>query len=406
MVFGDRNREGDRRAREDAGDRENAQDPRAGRRRSDLAGMNYEQGAAALSPGPPALDKGRTRTVGNVNVVSRTVKAYSKTESQARDLKKRTWGRIADFTGIHIDILMAFNPGVVGSPLDTPDEGAAFYEPTAREILFWQTARTLDSGITGVQVRDDPAGVAARVPKASAAFRKMVDQGRLAVVEAARDRTAGETGDAYARYSGAFYTRNPKLAASSKTTPMDGGSERRAAWGDVWKCNVLVNDALSQAGLDAPMLENRHYATAGMLYERHTDKLGGGKSRRRTFEEVGFDKARAGDIFVRYGGTGEASSHTEVITDKKDATTFHATGAHGEGAYERRYVTSQEAHDKARTELVRNHLEARGKDPDGMADEEFQRHVRDLGWDLMEAARIQQMNVSSYQFLRHKQVGK
>lgn len=408
MVFGDRRTGQQPVVQEENRRREDSQEPRTSPSRRALAGMNYEEGAAALSARTkaPVLEKGRMRTAGDVNVVSRTVKKYRKTESQAEDLATPTWGRLADFTGIHIDILQAFNPGVAMTPLAKAENGEVFYEPSAPEILFWQTAMTLDPSVTGAQVRDDPDGVANRVPQATTTYETLVEQGRLSVIAAARDRTAGETGDAYARFSGAFYTPNDKLAARLKWTEIDGKSERRAAWGDVWKCNVFVNDALHQAGLKTPMLENRHYATAGMMYQHHTDKTGKGKGAKRTYEEVGYDKARAGDIFVRYGGTGEASSHTEVITAKVDATTFYATGAHGEGAYERRYITDDEAFQKAKEQLVRDHLRADGKEPEAMGDDEFQGQVHSLGWELADAAHVQQMNVSSYHFLRHKQVGK
>ncbi len=371
--------------------------------RSPLASMDYASGANSLSPDGsttkmPAVTPGAWATAGGFDVATKTMERH-KDEYEAEEQMKRTWGRLADFVGVHIEILQAFNAEKYLNPLQAPGASERFYVPSASEILFAQTAEP--HGVSALEVRDNLATAAAQAPAAVSEYEELKAAGRLAVLESARARTAGETGDAYAMFSSRFYTPNSGLAVRRNKEEADGQSEHVAAWGAHWKCNVFVGDSLHQAGQAAPMLANKHYATAGMMYKHHTDKLGQ-KARGRDFKEINDSELEPGDIFVRYGGTGEASSHTEVITRRVDDKSFFATGAHGEGAYERHYIVDQEAFDKLVKELVDKHLKAIGKDPGSMTQEELESAQYELGSDLTTAAKIQYLDTSAYHFLRPK----
>lgn len=356
------------------------------------------------------LKEGRWRKVGELPLNTRTARKYatapepiSGAQELAQELQRATWGRVADFVGVHLDLLSAFNPEIAGSladPICEPGPEARLYIPSAAQILFYQAC---PGQVEAKQVRDQPRTVAGQFPEAKARYQALGKRAR--VVEAARDRDEGETGDAYATYSEAFYTKNPGLSARPASGKIDGQSgERVAAWGASWKCNVFVNDALHQAGLKTPVLGNKHYATAGRMYENYTQKLGQPAKAGQLFVEIPFDKVRPGDLFVRYGGTGEASSHTEVITAKLGPTVFYASGAHLEGAYERRYVTDLAAYEEARRALVRAHLGARGMDPAQLPARELDARVFEMGEALAAAAHVKYLDASLYNFLRHKQI--
>jgi hypothetical protein len=349
----------------------------------------------------PQVKKGSRKKVAEMALKTQTVQKYGAGEQRVADMARPTWSRIADFHGLIFESLAAFNPEIAMSPvLEAPPEQAP-YLPSAQEVLLWQTLSQSNAAVTAAMVRDTPSAAAAMAPAGMQQFRALESTGRVKVVAAARDRQAGETGDAYAQVSETFHTPNAGLAAG-RAGMVDGRIERKAAWGAVWKCNVFVNDSMAQAGLKTPLLENKHYATAGMMYQHHTDKAGEKAKPGTTFEEVGYGGCQPGDVFVRYGGTGEASSHTEVIT-QKHGDVFSATGAHDIGTWERKYCTTPAAYEQAVTELLRQHFKATGKESTA-SEIESQRHG--LGHQLAEAAHLRQMRVDDYRFLRHKQVGK
>ncbi len=380
---------------------------------SPLASMDYATAAAALAPTMPDMEPapeletpnvtpGEWRNVDDIDVDSKIMQKYAADESQAEDQRVKTWGRVADFLGVHLSILGEFNPELELGPTSAPPAGATLYVPSATEILFWQTA--VDSGfeLAATEVRDDLAGAAAKAQPAVAEYAQLESEGRTKVMESARERTAGETGDAYAYFSGRFYTENAGLQVRSKKENADGKSQHVGAWGKSWKCNVFVQDTMHSGGQKTPMLANQHYATAGMMYANHTEKLGDGPNSQRMYKEVGYGDIKPGDMFVRYGGTGEASSHTEVITRRVSDNNFFATGAHGEGTYERQYFTDREAFDAHQLELVKKHLKSLDQDPASMSEEELQDAVWSHGSDLTGAAHTKYLNVSPYHFLRHK----
>jgi len=372
--------------------------------------MSYAQGQATVKPKPvsapaattPLVKKGARRKVSDLKLQTGTVKKYGPQDGRMADMAKPTWSRIADYCGVNFEILAAFNPELAMTPIAEAATDQTPYVPSAQEVLLWQTLSAESPSVTAASVRDNASSAASASPQGLAKYKQLEATGRTKVVASARDRQAGETGDAYAQVSEAFYTPNPNLAAG-KAAQVDGKTDRVAAWGASWKCNVFVNDSLSQAGLKTPMLDNKHYATAGMLYENHTDKAGAKPGTGKTFEEVGYANCRPGDIFVRYGGTGEASSHTEVVTAKLPDASFYASGAHDIGTYERHYFTSQETYDKAIDGLIVAHLKAQGREttPEAVQAERY-----GLGWQLADAAHLRQMNPDDYRFLRHKQVGK
>jgi hypothetical protein len=93
-----------------------------------------------------------------------------------------------------------------------------------------------------------------------------------------------------------------------------------------WKCNQFVGDALTQAGVQAPLFKmadgSYHYAPAEKwpgfhnLFERITDPA----------------KMQVGDVVVRdYPSTGDATAHVEIVTS---VNPFKSVGAHSDGAYE------------------------------------------------------------------------
>lgn len=357
--------------------------------------------AAQQPPALPQVKKGARKKVADMALNSKTVQKYGAGNQRMADMAKPNWSRIADFHGLLFESLAAFNPEIAMSPVLEAQPDQTPYLPSAQEVLLWQTLSQSNGAVTAAMVRDTPSAAAAMAPEGMQRFRTLESSGRMKVVAAARDRQAGETGDAYAQVSEAFYTPNAGLAAGAASS-VDGKVERKAAWGAAWKCNVFVNDTMAQAGLKTPMLENKHYATAGMMYQNHTDKAGEKAKPGTTFEEVGYGGCQPGDVFVRYGGTGEASSHTEVITHKQ-GDVFTATGAHDIGTWERKYCTTPAAYEQAVTELLRQHLKATGKEATA-SEIEGQRYS--LGYQLAEAAHLRQMRVDDYRFLRHKQVGK
>jgi len=348
----------------------------------------------------PQVKKGSRKKVADLQLNTKLVQKHGGSNDRIADMAKATWSRVADFTGIIFDSLAAFNPEIAMSPIGEAAADLTPYIPSPQEVLLWQTLSKHSPSVTAQMVRDTPSSAAAASPEGMAEYRQLESTGRTKVVAAARDRQAGETGDAYAMHSEAFYTPNSALQANKPTT-VDGKTENTAAWGASWKCNVFVNDTLAQAGLNTPVMANKHYATAGMMYNNHSDKEGEKAKSSTTFEEVGYAKAQPGDVFVRYGGTGEASSHTEVITSKR-GDTFYATGAHDIGSWERRYCTTQAAYDAACDEVMGQHLKSIGREATPEAIAAQRAFVRPLA----EAAHIRQMNVDDYKFLRHKQVGK
>ena len=385
----------------------------AGSTSNPLASMDYATGSAALAPegaAPepavqlPEVTPGEWRNVDDIDVNSKIMKKYAADESQAKDQQVKTWGRIADFVGVHLTMLGDFNPGLDMSASAAPAAGAMLYVPSASELLFWQTAVDGGFDLSATEVRDNLAGAAAKAQPAVAEYAQLKSEGRVDVVGAARDRTAGETGDAYAYFSGRFYTENSGLQVRSKKETADGESQHVAAWGKSWKCNVFVQDSMHSGGQDTPIMGNKHYATAGMMYKNHTEKLGDPANGNRMYKEVEYGDIKAGDMFVRYGGTGEASSHTEVITRRMSAACFFATGAHGEGAYERQYYTDRDALDARKLEVVKAHLKTLGEDPEAMNEEELAAAVSTHGYELMNAAHTQFLDTSSYHFLRHKKM--
>jgi hypothetical protein len=370
--------------------------------------MNYEQAATALSPTSganigqlPQLKKGRSVAVSDVSAKTKTSQKYRGEFPGAEALETKTWARIADVLGLHYDMIKAFNPEIEMSPVMTAQDNQRIYVPTPSEVLFWQVCATENKEIRAVDVRDDLSLVMMRSPKAVSRFKGMAEEGRVAIVEAARDRASGETGDAYAKFSGAFYTPNEALSTQA-TSEVDGKTEKVARWGAYWKCNVFVNDTMDQAEEKTPVMGNKHYATAGSMWTRFTTKKGGQANAEHLYDEVAYSDIQGGDIFVRYGGTGEASSHTEVITHKAGPDVFYAHGAHFEGAYERRYITNPDQYEDAQKELLAELAGTQGKSMDSMSTEEWEAFETEHAGTLMKQAQVTKLDITDYRFLRLK----
>jgi hypothetical protein len=96
---------------------------------------------------------------------------------------------------------------------------------------------------------------------------------------------------------------------------------------DNWKCNQFVGDALTQAGVKAPLFKmadgSFHYAPAEKwpgftnLFDRITDA----------------SKMQVGDVLIKdYPSTGDATAHVEIVTS---VNPFKSVGAHWDGAYQK-----------------------------------------------------------------------
>lgn len=381
-------------------------------RRTALNGMTFSDASTALSPnGPegvgqlPALKRGRSIAVADVGIKTKTAQKYKNEEEDAEALLVASWRRIADAVGLHYDMIQAFNPDIKMTPMAKADPNQRIYVPTPSEVLFWQLCAQGGTGVTALDVRNDPALAMRKSPEGTSRFKSMAEEGRLNIVESARDRAAGETGDAYAKFSGAFYTPNDELSTQA-TAEVDGKNEKVARWGAYWKCNVFVNDSMDQAGQDSPLLSNKHYATAGSMWKRYTTKKGEGAKGEHIYDEIGYGEIQAGDIFVRYGGTGEASSHTEVITHKMGPHVFYATGAHHEGAYERRYITDSGQFEQAGKSLLMELASAKGLQLGNMTPDARAEFEIDNLDDVLESARVQELDKEDYRFLRLKNMKK
>jgi hypothetical protein len=404
MVYGDRFN--DRRNRPNLDQNGSRRDSNA--RRTALNGMSFEEASTALSPNGGAamaqlagLKRGRTIAVADVIASTKISKKYAGEHDEAKELGTKTWARIADVLGLHYDMVKAFNPEIKMTPAGLAEEGQRFYVPTPSEVLFWQVCATESKTVTAVDVRNDPAMAIGKSPKGVARFKSMVAEGRLTIVESARDRAAGETGDAYAKFSGAFYTPNEDLSTQA-TANVDGKSEKVARWGAYWKCNVFVNDTMDQAEQKTPVMGNKHYATAGSMWTRFTTKKGGQATAEHLYDEVSYGDIQAGDIFVRYGGTGEASSHTEVITHKAGPHVFYAHGAHFGGAFERRYVTDDAKFSEASKQLLVELAASQGRSVQDMSPEEWEEYEHQNVGTLTDQAHVSQLDLEDYRFLRLK----
>ena len=141
------------------------------------------------------------------------------------------------------------------------------------------------------------------------------------IVKAAKARSSGKLGQAYA-FDKAAYSPNPKLSGNRKP------DRKPVAWlKDNNKCNQFVGDVLYQAGVKMPTVKQAdgsiHYDYAENwpkhedLFERITDKK----------------NLKPGDIIViDYPGRGGSSGHVEVVSD--NTSELKAIGAHHDGAYE------------------------------------------------------------------------
>jgi hypothetical protein len=109
---------------------------------------------------------------------------------------------------------------------------------------------------------------------------------------------------------------------------------------------------------------------------------------------------------VRYGGTGEASSHTEIITHKKGPHVFYATGSHYEGAYERRYVTDSDQFEQAGTGLLMELASAKGLQWGNMTSDARTEFEDENLEEVLDSARVQELDKDSYRFLRMKNMKK
>jgi len=139
------------------------------------------------------------------------------------------------------------------------------------------------------------------------------------VVAAGMDRAA-KHGPTYAKDQ-APVSPNPQLTANRKP-----GTTVLTWLKNHWKCNQFVGDALTQAGVQAPLNKMRdgsfHYAPAEKwptyhnLFERITDPA----------------KMQVGDVLIRdYPSSGDATAHVEIVTS---VSPFKSVGAHMDGAYE------------------------------------------------------------------------
>jgi hypothetical protein len=169
-----------------------------------------------------------------------------------------------------------------------------------------------------------------RAGKAGAVFDAFVGavlpagpaKGRFAdkIVSAALDRAA--------RHGPSYGKPNVPVSPNPLLTGNRQPGVTKLGWlQDHWKCNQFVGDALTQAGVQAPLYKmpdgSYHYAPAEKwpsftnLFDRVTDP----------------SKMQVGDLVVRdYPGSGDATAHIEIVTS---VSPFRSTGAHMDAAYER-----------------------------------------------------------------------
>ncbi len=296
----------------------------------------------------PRIEPGKAQRVGDLDLGNPTAKKIHKAEPSLKPHQDRTWKRVADFVGVHIELLQAFNADLDISPLAEAAPEVTVYVPSPQEVLFLQYCREADPSVTGLEVRTDAAGLAKRLPEAAAKLQGLRDAGALAVVEQARVRASGETGDAYATKSPWAYSPNPNMGKGKTEAVVDGRTERVGRWGShANKCNLYAHDVTHAAGLDTPIQGNRHYATAGSTWEHYTTKAGEESQAKHLFDEVSFEDARPGDQLVLYGSSREDESHIEVVTSRADSDSVYTSGAHNSGAWETRHFSTLDALKKA-----------------------------------------------------------
>lgn len=130
--------------------------------------------------------------------------------------------------------------------------------------------------------------------------------------------------------AGYAYDASPTSSLKNLSGNKTPGVTRPRWLKDNNKCNIFVGEALTQAGIKMPTFRmqdgTEHYKNAERLPfdTKHFDRV------------TDFKDVKPGDVFVYdYPSRGESTAHTEVITSSDGKGGLTASGAHGDGAYDR-----------------------------------------------------------------------
>lgn len=210
------------------------------------------------------------------------------------------WTGIAQANGCSAERLQAFNQHVqevnVGGtatemalPPTTLAVGVEIYIPSAQELAFAECRK---------KAKD--------YDEAIALYGKLTQGPNIKMLDAAKMRASGKTGEAYGTAgdaSGNFYTPNAGLAGAKSAGKIDGVAQYKVFWlKDFWKCSVFMNDVVFQAGYKPALMENKHYSTAGNAHKQPQ------------YKQVKAKDAMPGDAWQKYGGSGSDESHNAVLS--------------------------------------------------------------------------------------------